>query len=601
MLDRRRTGVLAGLAVGIALALSSPAGAHSSLVRAQPPPGARLAAPPAEIRLWFSEPVEIRYAGVQVLDGDGRPVTAGRPRSLPGEPTALSVPAGITEPGAYTVAWRALSRVEGHTTRGTFAFVVGTEAEGPGPAPAAPAGTVSGAGGAGTSEGWLRAFVLLLAAWVVGGALFERVVMGDAVVPRRLMVEPAGVLLIATAAQSLLWGLDAAGGVSGLPELAATRLGLLLLLRDLAALGIVVAAVWRPRARLWAGLAYLATVSLASHAAAAGDALAPVIDFVHQLAAAAWAGGLGHLAWFAWRRPEPLPWPAAVRRFSYLALVSVALLGATGLYRAWQVVGGWSALLGTGFGRLLGVKSALVAVALLLGARQLLRWRAVLGASPPRLGPQSQAPPERPAAGAPRKVLALEVLALAGVLAVTGLITARTPARQEPATHALRLADRAQGWRYSVELRPGWTGANDLRVGVRPPQPGLAAETAEIALGIEPHPGHRVWVVERPLARTAPLEFATAIEELTVPWHRWIAEVRVRASDGSQPVGSVRFALREPVDVLTPGPPVPPALALAGLLVVPAAAVALLAGGRLRQRWSGLSKSNRQPASHSER
>jgi copper transport protein len=542
--------------LGLALIVPGAAGAHSDLVRSQPASGARLEAPPQQVRLWFSEPVERRYARVVVVGPAGEPVPAGELRAIPDEPTGVELRPEIAASGEYRVSWRVLSRVEGHVTQGEFAFRLG--APGIGASPAVPAGKASTSGEP-PYDPWLRAVAFLSAAWIVGGALFTRFVVRDVALPRSLVVGPAAVLLLASCLQTLTWAFEAAERFSELPGVLDTRLGRLFLLRNLAAGGVVLAAVFRPPARLWPGLAYLATVSLGSHAAAAGDGLAPLLDWAHQVGAAAWAGGLAHLAWLGWRRPGSVHWRGALVRFSVLAVVSVAVLGATGLYRAWQAVGSMEALTETGFGRLLSLKIVLAGVAFLLGAWHFVGWRR---------GPASRG-------GSAPKSLLVEAGALVSVLWVTGLLTTHVPARQEPAAHAIRLADDAEGWGYAVELRPGWTGANDVRVKLAPPGPGLTAQRVDIGLGVEPHPGHQVWVVERTLAQTGPLEFAAATDELTVDWPKWIAEVRIGASDGSSRRGRVRFALREPAEVLTPGPPVPAGV-VAGIALVGAALAVVL-------------------------
>jgi copper resistance protein D len=101
-----------------------------------------------------------------------------------------------------------------------------------------------------------------------------------------------------------------------------------------------------------------------------------VLDAVHQLAVAFWVGGLAHLTLHAFRtRAEPDPGDRAIaRRFSTLALVSVATLVAAGLALTVFYVGDLAALLGTAYGVMVLSK-----VALLLGALGLgyLNFRAV--------------------------------------------------------------------------------------------------------------------------------------------------------------------------------------------------------------------------------
>ena len=130
-------------------------------------------------------------------------------------------------------------------------------------------------------------------------------------------------------------------------------------------LGLVVAALaarfaTRPAGRTaWIALSVLAVVFVGS-AATMSHAAARVVDrpwlflldAAHQLAVAVWVGGLAHLVCYAVRaRREPDPRERLVaRRFSTVALVSVAVLVTTGAALTTKYVGGPAALIGTAYG-----------------------------------------------------------------------------------------------------------------------------------------------------------------------------------------------------------------------------------------------------------
>jgi hypothetical protein len=61
-----------GVALGAALLVSTllPAGTHAHAAPARSDPAARAALeePPAEIRLWFTEPLEASYTGAELFD-----------------------------------------------------------------------------------------------------------------------------------------------------------------------------------------------------------------------------------------------------------------------------------------------------------------------------------------------------------------------------------------------------------------------------------------------------------------------------------------------------------------------------------------------------
>ncbi len=92
------------------------------------------------------------------------------------------------------------------------------------------------------------------------------------------------------------------------------------------------------------------------------------LTVIHQLAAAAWIGGILQLVniWLLRQRnqvPAEL-WPDMLRRFSKFGIASVAIILISGLPIALQYIDTWNGLVGTGYGNLLMVKITLLALAL---------------------------------------------------------------------------------------------------------------------------------------------------------------------------------------------------------------------------------------------
>ena len=149
-----------------------------------------------------------------------------------------------------------------------------------------------------------------------------------------------------------------------------------------AALGVLLALVaWRLAARPAGRGAWLALTGLAlalsgssavlSHAVARveGRALLLALDGAHQLAAAVWVGGLAHLVLYRGRSDEDGRDPARLlRRFSSLALGSVATVSVAGVLMSVLYVGDWGALAGTGYGVMVLTKVVVFAAALALAS-----------------------------------------------------------------------------------------------------------------------------------------------------------------------------------------------------------------------------------------
>jgi copper resistance protein D len=92
------------------------------------------------------------------------------------------------------------------------------------------------------------------------------------------------------------------------------------------------------------------------------------LTVVHQLAAAAWVGGIFQLVnlWILRQQklvPEKL-WPELLGRFSTLGIAAVAVLLFTGVVVSLQYIDSWNGFLGTGYGNLLVVKVLLLTIAL---------------------------------------------------------------------------------------------------------------------------------------------------------------------------------------------------------------------------------------------
>lgn len=127
------------------------------------------------------------------------------------------------------------------------------------------------------------------------------------------------------------------------------------------------------RVMIVVALALATTPSLAGHAM--GDKAHPIVtmaaDAIHVAAASAWLGTLFVMA-FVVILPRHGGTLTCVRAFSPTALISASTLAITGLWAAYVHVGTWSAVLGSGYGRTLCVKLALVSGVAAIGA---YNWR----------------------------------------------------------------------------------------------------------------------------------------------------------------------------------------------------------------------------------
>ena len=157
-----------------------------------------------------------------------------------------------------------------------------------------------------------------------------------------------------------------------------TRFGLVFTARFALAVLLGVLMLW-PATRLLqlaAAAGLIALIALIGHAGTTPGTAGNIhlaSDMVHLLAAGAWLGGLPALAMLlararhtddaAWRRFAS----GATRRFSWLGIVSVGALLASGIVNSWNLMGGPCELVTTDYGRLvllkIGLFVAMVAIA----------------------------------------------------------------------------------------------------------------------------------------------------------------------------------------------------------------------------------------------
>ena len=116
----RHSSLIAVIPLSVLLAASA-AHAHAFLDHAEPRVGNKVASPPKEVTLWFTQKLEPAFSTVTVTNGAGERVDAGKARVSGNQ---MSVPLRAGGAGTYHVNWHVLS-VDTHTTEGNFSFQVG--------------------------------------------------------------------------------------------------------------------------------------------------------------------------------------------------------------------------------------------------------------------------------------------------------------------------------------------------------------------------------------------------------------------------------------------------------------------------------------------
>ena len=480
--------------------------AHADIVESDPAANSVLPESPEGITIRFTEPLEPSLSEIRVLNSLGHRVDGGDSRVDSNDPHLMSVSVEPLENGTYTVAWKNVSTVDGHSRRGAFVFSVGEPIS----------STVSQSA---LDQPLLQSPVEPAARWivllnilsVVGGMTFLVFVARPALAGldshhesiqglRRMVAWgvlimaciASATLLVASAVQALVQASvvyeTSIAGALGSPVrslLTETDWGRLWLWRALLAVLMTAVLVvgWRRgradsepyggMALIYAaavlGLGVLLTISMTSHAAATPNVrgMALLNDLVHMVSAAVWVGGLVSLAIALFLSFEMLgeserrPVLAALaRRFSIVAGLSVALLVLTGLYSAWAQVTVIQAIT-TPYGWTLSAKVAIVALMLLAAAANLIWVR-------PRLRSDDRA------AYWLRRLVAVECVLGVLVILSVGFLTALEPARQVASRSGAAAGDQRlsfqesdEGVEMTLQIVPGQVGPNRIEVSVR--------------------------------------------------------------------------------------------------------------------------------------
>lgn len=298
-----------------------------------------------------------------------------------------------------------------------------------------------------------------------------------------------------------------------------------------------------------AGASCLVLIALRSHAAAS-EAIAPLLaDVIHLAAAGTWlAGVLALVILAAGRLGGAAPRQAlrnAVPRFSALAVVSIGLVAATGMYAAWLQVGDLAAL-GTDYGLVLLAKLGVVAAALTLGATNYI-----------------DAGRDLPIAGGLRRRVGAELALAVVVVMLTANLTTGSPPAQ---VSTVDVPASGGAGVLVLALQPGTPGPNRALVSL--PEPGLHTDRVELQLERLDQAGTtRVALRQDPTAAHGTRFVA---DGLLLPAHsRWSASVVVRDPAGVE-TSRARFAYALDADrlVVERGFRLDPGLLIAAVLLL---------------------------------
>lgn len=584
---RRRALLAAGaVAVALCCAPAS-ALAHAQLEGTTPARDAVVHTQPPAVSFRFNESVEGNFGAVRVFDSAGDRVDSGDAFHPNGTGSLMGVHLKPhLADGTYTATYRVVS-ADGHIVSSGFTFSIGHPGAAGKDVSTLIGGTGVGAGTEvvfGMARGLqyaaiavgVGAMLFLLLVWLPalslagGGGEEWRAASSSFVARLRKVVIGASIVGLVSAAAGVVLEAASAAGISGwsalTPKIVREELhthfgtvwGLAVLAWALSAL--LAGAFLSPRrerapvlqpAELGAtGLALRATASqtrlglvcaplafLLLVPAFAGHAdtqhpkwlLFPT-NVLHVLGMSAWLGGLVALLVAlpaATRRLETGDrtrlLAGSLRRFSDIALASVALIMASGLIQAYVYVRTPAHLVDTAFGRCVLIKFCLLLV--LIGFGAFNRRRSVPELS--RLARDGDTP------GRPglllRRALRMEVAGIAVVLGVTAALTAYAPSIQA-ATGPVNVTRMVGPAELEMTVDPARVGANEIHLYLLNPKDGSQFTGAKEVDVAETMPSKDIGPLDQTVEHAGPGHYIVPSALLNVPGE-WKLAVTVRTSE----------------------------------------------------------------------
>ncbi len=295
---------------------------HAFVLSSNPSQSASVPTSPQQVNVFFSEPVDLRFSHLKVLDSNGKQVDKSDVHHLQNDESSLTVSVPLLKDGTYTVSTNVLSQIDGHVTDNAFVFGVGEAVVVP-----TNVSTTTTKSTLYLPEAIARFPTLLAQVMIVGAAfgtlwlwrpLSKITSLADPVSRIRNKVSKslavyyvvASIILVSSNFAILFFQAIAING--SIIDVFGTRFGTVLIERSVISFIILGLSLFELRqfrknksyslskmenaGFLIMGIILLVTTSLIGHGASSKQLMPIIIDFVHNLVASLWIGGTFYLA-----------------------------------------------------------------------------------------------------------------------------------------------------------------------------------------------------------------------------------------------------------------------------------------------------------------
>ena len=346
----------------------------------------------SEVIVYFSEPVELNFSTLKVLDNNGNQID-NKDTDYYQDEKSLIVTTSPLEDGVYTVTTKVLSKVDGHLVPGAFLFAVGDVVIDPKLLENQSSIDLIFYPEAGARfpgiVGQTIVLGVVIASLIIWGTQNKQSIKEELeqvqIKHHQKFMSITGIgLMLIFISNILMIAVQTVRLETSPIEAIQTYFGTIWLARMI--ITIVLLGIWFTLDRktnvtkkiqipmLVAMLALISTSSLIGHGAASGETPALILDYIHNLVAAVWIGGIFYFVFTLLPALSKLKEEnrekmslALIPRFSIAFIISIGIVIITGPLLMWFLESDVGLITESVYGQLLILKIAIASVMVALG------------------------------------------------------------------------------------------------------------------------------------------------------------------------------------------------------------------------------------------
>ena len=346
----------------------------------------------SEVIVYFSEPVELNFSTLKVLDNNGNQID-NKDTDYYQDEKSLIITTSPLEDGVYTVTTKVLSKIDGHLVPGAFLFAVGDVVIDPKLLDNQSSAELIFFPEAGARfpgiVGQTIVLGVIIASLIIWGTQNKQLIKEELeqieITHHQKFMSITGIGLVLIFISNILMIAVQTVRLETSPiEAIQTNFGSIWLIRM--AITIVLLGIWFGLDRkknltkktqipmLIAMLALIGTSSLIGHGAASGETPALILDYIHNLVAAVWIGGIFYFVFTLLPTLSKLKEInrekmslALIPRFSIAFIISIGIVIITGPTLMWFLESDVGLITDSVYGQLIMLKIAIAAVMISLG------------------------------------------------------------------------------------------------------------------------------------------------------------------------------------------------------------------------------------------